>query len=323
MSEKLNLSNLKITKSQERAEEILSNHIGFKKEKDSILKQIAFYIIFKGNFRPHGKVICYSGAPGTGKTTFVKTVAEAMDRPLIIISCAGFENNAEFSILGDQNKPGLVAWTIKKSECSNPIILFDELEKVKNEKFQGQLIEILKKIEQGESFFDPFFKKEINLSHITFFATVNYKEKLATKLKGKVFMKELPDYTNEEKIKILRTKRNIIQEKYKLTESEAQKILSDETLEFLINWIQEKGIRKSEQALYKIVEEYIFKKIKKQSFQEGSKWIKENISPYQESFKLSRRHHFLFASFIINLALLIFLIFKKITFQEEKAEVDK
>ena len=103
------LDNLKITKSQKLAEEILTNHVGFEKEKKKFQREIRFYIIFRGGFRPLSKVVCYAGPPGVGKTTFVQTLSEAMGRDLKLIPCAGLESSPDFSILGSQNKPSLLA----------------------------------------------------------------------------------------------------------------------------------------------------------------------------------------------------------------------
>jgi ATP-dependent Lon protease len=103
------LDNLKITKSQKSAGKILADHIGFEKEKERFQREIRFYIIFRGNFRPLSKVVCYAGPPGIGKTTFVQTLSEAMGRDLKLIACAGLESSPDFSILGSSNKPSLLA----------------------------------------------------------------------------------------------------------------------------------------------------------------------------------------------------------------------
>jgi len=103
------LNNLKITKSQKLAEGILAKHIGFEKEKEKFQQEIRFYIMFRGNFQPLSKVVCYAGPPGIGKTTFVQTLKEAMGRELKLIPCAGLESSPEFSILGNQDKPSLLA----------------------------------------------------------------------------------------------------------------------------------------------------------------------------------------------------------------------
>jgi ATP-dependent Lon protease len=101
---------LKKTDSGEEAKKILNKHIGFQREKDKFESYVYLYAATKdGRFRPKKEIICYAGAPGTGKTTFVKTLKEAMGVSLKLIPCTRLKESSEFSILGDENKPSLPA----------------------------------------------------------------------------------------------------------------------------------------------------------------------------------------------------------------------
>src|SRR4051794_8194891 len=101
---------LKVNDSAEDAKKILEKQISFKREKDKFSDYVYLYSIAKEKFKPKREVICYAGAPGTGKTTFVKSLSKAMGRgELRLISCAGLKEFKDFSILGDENKPSLVA----------------------------------------------------------------------------------------------------------------------------------------------------------------------------------------------------------------------
>jgi ATP-dependent Lon protease len=71
---------VKISSDIEKANEELKKHIGFEKEKKTFLNHIKVYAMTQGQFWPVKKVICYSSAPGMGKTTFVQNLAEAMGR---------------------------------------------------------------------------------------------------------------------------------------------------------------------------------------------------------------------------------------------------
>jgi ATP-dependent Lon protease len=75
--------------SKETIEKIFASHIGFKREKDKFVDYVYLYDNSGGNFYPVREVVCYAGAPGTGKTSFVNTLAEATGRKLETISCAG------------------------------------------------------------------------------------------------------------------------------------------------------------------------------------------------------------------------------------------
>jgi|SRR6185369_2587834 len=101
---------IEINDSAEDAKKILERQIGFKREKENFSRYVYLYSVAKEKFKPRREVICYAGAPGTGKTTFVRTLNNAMKRgELQLISCAGLKEFKDFSILGDENKPSLVA----------------------------------------------------------------------------------------------------------------------------------------------------------------------------------------------------------------------
>ncbi|CAG8697109.1 1662_t:CDS:2, partial [Ambispora leptoticha] len=138
----------------EEAEKKLDEHIGFAEEKETFLNHIKVYKMTNGSFWPAKEVICYFSAPGMGKTTFVKTLAKAMGRECETISLSGFQETSEYSILGDENKPSLVAWVIKKTGCKNPVILLDELEKAEDPKIQKELLELFGKYKNKEKFTD-------------------------------------------------------------------------------------------------------------------------------------------------------------------------
>src|SRR5205823_14162986 len=114
--------------------------------------------------------------------------------------------------LEDTTKPNLVSWAIKETGCKNPIILLDELEKVSNEHIQQHLEELFEKYKKGEEIKDEYFQEKIDLSQVTFFATVNDKDRLSMKLKSKVNMRELEPYDEKQKEEILESKSKIIHE---------------------------------------------------------------------------------------------------------------
>jgi ATP-dependent Lon protease len=97
------------TISEESIKRYFESHIGFENDKDNFIICTYLYSESGGRFYPVREVICYSGAPGTGKTSFINTLKEATGRKLEKISCAGLKEPKEYSILGDETKPSLVA----------------------------------------------------------------------------------------------------------------------------------------------------------------------------------------------------------------------
>jgi ATP-dependent Lon protease len=303
-----------------------NSHVGFEKEKDKFADHVYLYLETGGNFRPQREVICYAGAPGTGKTSFVRTLSKVTGRPIEIISCAGLKDFKDYSILGSKDKPSLVAWLIGKNKCKNPIILFDELEKVEEgSEIQRDLIKLFSmyKNEEGnesKELFDDYYNMNIELDHISFFATVNYPEILAPLLKKNVTMHSLEDYKAEEKIEILKLKKKEIEENIqKIYGQEAKNFIPDELIEELPNYIKEDGIRQSERVLLKIGEEYIFARENGKEFKiENSKqWLKNNVLPYQEKFRSDTKHFLLYFLWGIIWILLLVVIVKKIILGEK------
>src|SRR6185312_7099023 len=102
-----------------------------------------------------------------------------------------------------------------------PIILLDELEKVEDEQVQRDLIKLFglyknkegveKKEYHSKKLFDKYYQMDIELDHITFFATVNFPQNLVPLLKNEVKMRSLENYTYEEKVAILELKKKEIE----------------------------------------------------------------------------------------------------------------
>jgi ATP-dependent Lon protease len=313
----LQLSSYSIVKIKEKLDE----HVGFEREKNIFIPQAKLYLITEGNFWPTREVVCFASEAGMGKTTFVQKLGEAMGRPTALISCAGLEDVDQYSTsLDDSSKPNIVSWVIKEKGCRNPIILFDELEKTTNEQLQQHLIDLFRKYKEGEEIEDEYFLEKFDLSQVTFFATVNDKDRLALRLKSEVSMRELEPYNQKEKKEILQKKSENIHKSYGAAEGT---IISEELIKLLPKYIQEVGIRQEERALYKAEKEYIYTKEKDQTYsvnQDPKKWLSNNVLAFQEEFKIGWKHRLLFMSLGINFFFLIGWIFKKFFLKNENSK---
>ena len=115
-----------------KANECLNESIyGHDEAKAQILEYIAQYVT---NPKSNGKCLALQGPPGNGKTTLVRNgIAKAIGRPFAQISLGGANDVSvlsghDFTYEGSQC--GRIATILRETGIMNPIIYFDELDKV-------------------------------------------------------------------------------------------------------------------------------------------------------------------------------------------------
>lgn len=277
---------LNITKLREL---LNKNHYGMDRVKETIIENLVLLEHIKkySKGKKNPTILCLTGGAGIGKTSLVLSIAEALGRKFEKISISGINSGFELNGLSKSYTsamPGRIIKALAKLRCDNPVILLDEIDKVSENKtngdIQGILLEILDP-DDNKRFRDEYLEIEYDLSNIMFIATANYLEKISKPLLSRMEVITLDSYSVEEKIIIAQ---NYIIPELNLQVGAKNFNLTEDVLKYIIeNYTLEDGVRKLKLILKKIYGKIIKNKLEKKKFK---KITLENIEEYITANKI-------------------------------------
>ena len=241
-----------------RAKKVLDeDHYGLKDVKDRIIEFIAVGKLLN---KINGKIICFVGPPGVGKTSIGKSIAKSLNREFYRFSVGGLSDVAE--IKGHRRTyvgaiPGRVVQALKKTQTENPLILIDEIDKISHSHSvnggdpSAALLELLDP-EQNGTFLDNYMDLPIDLSKVLFVCTANTLSTIPGPLLDRMEVIEISGYIEEEKIKI--AEKYLAPEARKNAGLENVNVeLTEEAIKSLIkNYCRESGVRNLKKQIDKI-----------------------------------------------------------------------
>lgn len=150
------------------------------------------------------------GAPGTGKTRFMRKIAEAINLPFCDISLAGISDSIKITGLSKfwgTADAGLIASTIAESSVGNPIFLFDEIDKAGHSEKGNPLDTLLLLLEEETScrFKDEFIGIPMNVSFSSVLATANSIDDLPPPLLSRFIVVNVPELDMKGRITMVRS----------------------------------------------------------------------------------------------------------------------
>ena len=215
------------------------------------------------NPKSQGNIIGLWGVPGNGKTSLIKEgISKAMDKPFIFISLGG-ATDASFleghSYTYEGSLYGRIVNGLITSKCMNPIIYFDELDKIsktyKGEEIENILIHLTDPV-QNTNFRDKYFHGiDIDLSQVTFIFSYNNPSNINPILLDRITGIETKYLLTSQKIHIAQNYLlpNILKDM--IYDKDDIKISDQLINEIIVKYTHEGGVRKLKSLLYNIIKE--------------------------------------------------------------------
>jgi ATP-dependent Lon protease len=205
-----------------------------------------------------GSAIAIQGPPGTGKTSLVKEgISKILGRPFNFIALGGATDSSFLdghSYTYEGSTWGKIVQILLASKCMNPVIYFDELDKISDTAKGEEIVGILTHLtdtSQNSEFHDKYFSElEFDLSKCLFIFSYNDETRINPILKDRMYRIHTKGYDVKQKVVIAKNYLlPAIRDQIKFTESEV--MIPDDVLVYIIDnfCMKEEGVRNLKRCL--------------------------------------------------------------------------
>jgi ATP-dependent Lon protease len=240
----------------ENAKNILDSAVyGLNDAKMQIMQMLGQLIT---NPQAVGSAIAIKGPMGTGKTTLVKEgISKILNRPFAFIALGGATDSSFLeghSYTYEGSVWGKIVQILMDSKCMNPVIYFDELDKISDTPKGEEIVGILTHLtdtSQNSQFHDKYFSEiDFDISKCLFIFSYNDESKVNPILRDRMYRIQTKGYDKKQK--------TIIANQYILPKirdqvkfESADIIISDDVIHYIIENFCEKedGVRNQKRCL--------------------------------------------------------------------------
>ena len=235
-----------------------SSVYGHKDAKAQIVRLLAQWI---SNPNSKGLAIGIHGPMGCGKTTLIKdAICSVLGLPFGFIPLGGANDGCYIdghSSTYTGSKWGRIVDILMQTGCKNPVLFFDELDKVSNTEKGEEIINLLIHLTdatQNDKFKDKFFSEfDIDLSRCLVIFSYNDESSISPILRDRIVRIETSGYTLTDKVVI--SKDHMIPIAIKEHGMDNGNIVfPEETIKYMVDIIEdEKGVRNLKRAIVDVV----------------------------------------------------------------------
>jgi ATP-dependent Lon protease len=227
---------------------------GMEHAKDQFMELIGKWMV---NPDSMGTAIALKGPMGTGKTTLIKkALTHILKRPFALIALGGagdgsFLNGHSYTYEGSTY--GKIVDILIQQKISNPIIYFDELDKVSQSEKGDEIIGVLTHLTdttQNAQFHDKYFSEiELDMSKCLFVFSYNDESLVNPILKDRMYTIEVNGYQDAEK-KIIA--RDFLIPDMKRDYHLEDLVWKEAYTDLILKYTKEEGVRQFKRQLEKV-----------------------------------------------------------------------
>jgi ATP-dependent Lon protease len=231
---------------------------GQEQVKEALVELVAKWV---SNPPSKGHALAIVGPPGCGKTTlFREGLAKALERPFASFSLSGMSDESYLSGFAhtyEGSDYGRICRMLTETDCMNPIIFMDELDKIDTTRHGSSVVHKIMEIidfSQNHEYEDMYFGNiKIDLSRVLFVFSLNHIDMIDPILRDRLEVIKVKGFQLKEKVKIL--KDYIIPKELKeIGLNENDIIFPEKIISFIIRKIRkEEGIREGKRAIQIII----------------------------------------------------------------------
>jgi ATP-dependent Lon protease len=263
---------------------------GMEHAKDQFLELIGKWMV---NPDSMGTAIALKGPMGTGKTTLIKkALTHILKRPFALIALGGASDGSFLtghSYTYEGSTYGKIVDILIQQKTSNPIIYFDELDKVSQSEKGNEIVGVLTHLTdttQNSQFHDKYFSEiDLDMSKCLFVFSYNDETLVNPILKDRMYTIEVKGYQDAEK-KIIARDFLIpdLKRDYHLEDLEWKEVYTD----LILKHIKEEGVRQLKRQLEKIFSRINLLRLSGKDFkcnvEQLEAWIDKPPKPTYPSF---------------------------------------
>lgn len=224
--------------------------------KNQIVRLLAKWI---ANPDSKGLVIGIEGSMGVGKTTLCNGICESLGLPFGFVQLGGISDGSYLvghSYTYEGSRWGRIAEILMRVGCMNPVLYFDELDKISTTRHGEEIVNILIHLtdsSQNGKFHDKYFSDiELDMSKCLIVFSYNNEELINPILKDRMITIKTDGYNHKDKLKISQDYMlPLILAEFNLSSSDV--VITDEMMSYIIQITdEEQGVRNLKRSLEEI-----------------------------------------------------------------------